>query len=136
MDYYNLEIPAGKWLSLKVAIDGDGSGGDDLDLYEVNDEDAIVWGSYASQPFERIAWYNPGDEVMTRTVRIEGYNGGDSDYDLVTRVEVPTKEAFAHIAHQRRWHRRRADVEGEEWRRRERGGSAGRVVVNPDLLRP
>ncbi|MEE2829084.1 MAG: hypothetical protein VX498_07845 [Myxococcota bacterium] len=86
IDHYRVEVPAGRWLSLKMTIDGDGSGGDDLDMYEVNEDGEELWGSFASQPFERLAWYNPSSEPVEHTVRIEGYNGGDSDYDLLMRI--------------------------------------------------
>lgn len=86
VDYYLLQIPARKWLSMKITIHGDGSGGDDLDLIEVDESDNEVWGSFASQPFERVAWYNPTDDVMTRRVRVLGYNGAGDDYDITLRT--------------------------------------------------
>jgi hypothetical protein len=86
VDYYQVSIPPGKWLSMKITIHGDGSGGDDLDLIEVNEDDAEVWGSFASQPFERIAWYNPSEEAMNRIVRVQGYNGANDDYDISLRL--------------------------------------------------
>jgi len=86
LDYYVLEVPSRKWLSMKITIHGDGSGGDDLDLIEVDNNDNEIWGSFASQPFARIAWYNPTDEVMTRTVKVIGYNGANDEYDITVRV--------------------------------------------------
>ena len=85
-DYYQLEIPAQQWLSLEMTIDGSGSGGSDLDLIEVDEDDERIWASESSQPFERLAWYNPTGTPMTRWVRVEGYNGADDDYDLLVRV--------------------------------------------------
>ncbi len=68
-------------------IDGAGEGQTDLDLYEVDGDDEVVWGSASSQPFERIAWFNPDDEPMSRFVRVEGYAGARADYDILLRVD-------------------------------------------------
>ena len=85
VDYYRVDIPAGKWLTVRIDIDGDGVGGDDLDMYEVDDEDEVLWASAASQPYERLGWYNPGSDRLIKLLRVEGYNGAGSDYDLLVR---------------------------------------------------
>jgi hypothetical protein len=86
VDYYRIDIPSQKWVSLKISIHGDGAGGDDLDLVEIDEDDEIVWASAASQDYERLAWYNPTSERWIRYVRVEGYNGAGSDYDILVRV--------------------------------------------------
>jgi hypothetical protein len=86
VDYYRLDVPPGRWVSLRVTIDGSGSGQTDLDLYEVDADDAVVQGSASGQPFERIAFYNPGAEPAPHYVRVEGFQGGRADYDILTHV--------------------------------------------------
>ncbi len=87
LDYYRIDVPPHRWLSLTVFIDGDGAGQTDLDLWAIDDEDETYWGSASGQPFERIAFYNPGDEPLTKYVRVEGWDGGRADYDLLMRVD-------------------------------------------------
>ena len=86
LDYYFLDVPPMKWMSMRIDIHGDGAGNDDLDLLEMTEDDVELWGSYASQPFERIAWYNPTEEPMRKIVRVKGYDGAGDDYDITLRV--------------------------------------------------
>ncbi len=85
IDYYRIDIPPQRWVSLRIEVDGDGAGSDDLDLIEVDANDEPVWASETAQPYERLAWYNPTSEPWSRFVRIEGYNGAGSDYDILVR---------------------------------------------------
>ena len=84
LDYYRVDVPPRRWLQVTIEME-DGSGQDDLDLYEVNEEDEDVWMSAASQPFERLAWFNPGDVPYSRFLRVQGYNGGRGDYNIEIR---------------------------------------------------
>jgi len=86
IDYYRVDVPAGKWLTVRIDIDGDGAGNDDLDLIEVDSEDEVFQQSASSQPYERLGWYNPTDAPSTKILRVEGYNGAGSDYDILVRV--------------------------------------------------
>jgi hypothetical protein len=85
LDFYRVDVPAGKWLSVRVGIAGSGAGGTDLDLYEVDAEGEEVWLSASEQDFERLAWFNPTGKPWTRYLRVEGYNDAEADYDLLVR---------------------------------------------------
>jgi len=84
VDYYRVDVPPRRWLQVTIEMET-GSGQDDLDLIEVNDEDDDVWQSASEQPFERLAWFNPGDEPYSRYLRVEGYDGARGDYDIEIR---------------------------------------------------
>jgi len=85
VDYYRIDIPPQRWISVQIDIDGDGAGGDDLDLIEIDADDEPVWESSAAQAYERLAWFNPTSERWIRYLRVEGYNGAGSDYDILVR---------------------------------------------------
>lgn len=87
VDYYRMDVPAHRWASLKITIDGPGDGQTDLDLFEVDEDDEVIWGSAAGQPFERIAFYNPTDEPVSHFARVEGWEGSRADYDILVRVD-------------------------------------------------
>jgi len=87
VDYYRIDVPRGRWASVKITIDGDGDGQTDLDLYEVDAEDEVIWASASGQPFERLAWFNDTDAPVSRFLRVEGYGGARADYDILVRVD-------------------------------------------------
>jgi hypothetical protein len=104
LDFYRIEITPGTWLSLSMLIDGSGHNGTDrtdLDLWEINRTDApidvsldrydtdlddvdVIWSSAAHSPLERLAWFNPTDEVIDRLVMVNGFDGAEGSYTLST----------------------------------------------------
>ena len=83
VDYYAVDIPEGRWLSVELTI---GEAGEDLDLLELNDEGEQIWGSMtAGQPYERLAFYNPGPDVQRRWLKVDGDGSAASDYTLLIR---------------------------------------------------
>ena len=102
VDYYYVDIPAGKWLSVEIVIDGTGKGKQDLDLFELENPDAaidprldvygdedpdnILWISATTQPYERLAWYNPGPETMRRYLAVDGYKKSEALYNIDIRT--------------------------------------------------
>jgi hypothetical protein len=102
-DVYRVDVPAGKWVSIEIQIDGTGKGKSDLDLFElegpdtkINDyldmstesgKDDKVWESAVSEDYERLAWYNPYDEPVAKYVMVKGYKAKATDYTLVIRQE-------------------------------------------------
>lgn len=107
-DVYRVDVPANTWLSVAMYIDGSGSSrgdGTDLDLWEVDPEsvlpdaldiideepdsgfeDDIIWYSASEQPYERLAWFNETDEVVSHYLIIDGWDGSASRYDLLVRT--------------------------------------------------
>ena len=85
LDYYRIDVPSGRWMQVTIELES-GAGQDDLDLIEVDADDDLIWASAASQPFERLAWFNPSDAPRTRYLRVEGYNGGRGDYAIEVRT--------------------------------------------------
>lgn len=85
LDYYRIDVPAGRWMQVTIEMES-GAGQEDLDMYEVDAEDEELWASATAQPFERLAWFNPGDEPRTRYLRVEGYDGGRGDYSIEIRT--------------------------------------------------
>lgn len=86
VDYYRIDVPPGSWLSAEVIIDGNGRAGTDLDLYEVDTAGEPVWASATEEPYERLAWYNPGTDPLSKVLRVEGFEGAAADYDLLVRT--------------------------------------------------
>ena len=87
VDYYRIDVPPKRWVSLKVTIDGDGDGQTDLDLLEIDADDEVIWGSASGEAFERIAFHNPTDEPVSHFARVEGYDGARADYDILVHVD-------------------------------------------------
>lgn len=85
VDYYRIDVPAGRWMQVTIEMES-GSGQEDLDMYEVDAEDEEIWWSATAQPFERLAWFNPSEEVRTRYLRVAGYDGARGDYDIEIRT--------------------------------------------------
>jgi len=103
LDVYRIDIPAHSWVSVELAIDGSGAGPTDLDLWQIdNPTDAlpghldllndsasdmnVVWYSASEESYERLAWYNPTAERLTKTFVVDGYEGASATYDLVLSV--------------------------------------------------
>ncbi len=104
VDFYQLEIAPGTWRSLTMLIDGSGHNGtdrSDLDLWELNRSDApidpaldrfdtpldgldVIWSSAAHSALERLAWFNPSDEIVQRVVMVNGFDGAEATYSLST----------------------------------------------------
>ncbi len=87
-DYYRIDIPAGRWVSVEIVIDGLGNSfdGTDFDLWEVDDEGDRLWGSASDRlTYERLAWFNPGEHPVSRYLLVEGSNTNDGVYDLRVR---------------------------------------------------
>ena len=86
LDFYAVDIPEGRWLSVELTI---AEAGQDLDLIEVAESGEELWGSVtAAQPYERLAWFNPGPEPMRRWVKVNGAGSDASDYSLLIRRSV------------------------------------------------
>ena len=85
-DWYQINIPAGMWVSVEIDISGAGSGTTDLDLVEVDPDGDALWWSASEQAYERLAWYNPGQAPQERYLMVYGYQGAATDYDIVVRV--------------------------------------------------
>ena len=86
-DYYRIDIPAGRWVSVEIQIDGLGNSfdGTDFDLWEVDDDGDRLWGSSSDRlTYERLAWFNPGDSPVARYLLVEGAEE-DGNYDIVVR---------------------------------------------------
>lgn len=88
VDVYRIDVPAGSWASVEIAIDGSGQQGTDLDLYELDDAGDEVWQSAFDQDYERLAWYNPGDEPVIRWLEVRGWRGAEADYSVIVRVSA------------------------------------------------
>ena len=86
MDWYSVAVPAGKWLSIEVIIDGNGSGSSDIDLYEVNSASEGIQVSWSEQAYERLAVYNDGSSERTFSFAVTPYESAATDYDLLLRV--------------------------------------------------
>ncbi|MBJ95994.1 MAG: hypothetical protein CMP23_16140 [Rickettsiales bacterium] len=88
-DYYRIDVPPGKWLSVEVFIDGSGNNNPldstDLDLWEVDDNDDELWWSATENNRERLAWFNPTEETEAHYLVVKGYNGAEADYDIEIR---------------------------------------------------
>ncbi len=87
-DYYRIDVPAGRWLSVEIVIDGLGNSfdGTDFDLWEVDDDGEKLWGSYSDRlTYERIAWFNPGEHPVTRYFLVDNSDTNDGVYDLRVR---------------------------------------------------
>ncbi len=85
-DWYQINIPAGTWVSVEIDISGSGAGGTDLDLVEVNPAGDAQWWSASEQSYERLAWYNPGQAAQERYLMVYGYQGAAADYEIIVRV--------------------------------------------------
>ncbi len=105
IDVYRIDVPAHSWLSLQMVPEHGGDGDSDLDMWQLDDPDNpvdprldfvdldaddaernVLWYSATAQSYERLAWYNPGDERMSRFVAIDGYEGAYDDYELELSV--------------------------------------------------
>ena len=90
-DYYRVEIPGERWLSVSIEIDGTGTGFTytDFDLYELEEDpgedDDFVWMSATEEPYERLAWFNPGPDPMYRYLLVDAYSGSHGNYDIVVQ---------------------------------------------------
>ena len=83
VDHYAVDIPEGRWLSVELTID---EAGQDLDLLELNEEGEQVWGSVtAGQPYERLAFFNPGPDVQRRWLMVNADGNDASAYTLLIR---------------------------------------------------
>ena len=103
IDVYVVQVPPGSWLSVEVEIDGSGHNGTDktdLDLWELDDpedpldealrtsdEDDVVWASASSQPYERLAWHNLGEEPERHYIAVDGYRKATATYALRVTVD-------------------------------------------------
>jgi len=88
-DWYQVNIPAGMWVSVEIDIDGSGSNASDnsdLDLIEVNPAGDAQWWSASEQPYERLAWYNPTQAPVARYLVVYGYQNAAAEYDIIVRV--------------------------------------------------
>jgi hypothetical protein len=86
VDYYAVDVPEGRWLSVEVIIEEDGA---DLDLIEVNEDGEPGWGSVtAAQPYERLAWFNPGPGEQRHYLMVDGAGSDSSDYTILIRRSV------------------------------------------------
>lgn len=86
VDFYAVDIPEGRWLSVELIL---GDVGEDLDLVEVDEDGEVLWASVtAAQPYERLAWYNPGPDAQRRWLKVEGAGGAESDYTLYVRRSI------------------------------------------------
>jgi len=90
-DWYQVNIPAGTWVSVEIDIDGSGNNGSDnsdLDLVEVNPAGDAQWWSASEQGYERLAWYNPTQSAVSRYLMVYGYQSAAADYDIIVRVSA------------------------------------------------
>ena len=87
-DYYRVDVPAGKWLSVEITIDGSGNNfndSSDLDLWEVDENDEEIWWSATEHHRERLAWFNPTEFDQSHFLLVKGYDGAEADYDIEIR---------------------------------------------------
>jgi len=88
-DWYQINVPAGMWVSVELDIDGSGHNGTDMtdiDLVEADAAGDPIWWSASEQDYERLAWHNPGTVAISKTLFVYGYNGAVADYDILIRV--------------------------------------------------
>jgi hypothetical protein len=85
-DFYAVDVPEGRWLSVELIID---EAGQDLDLIEVTEDGTERWGSVtAEQPYERLAFFNPRPEPARHWLKVNGAGSDASDYTLLIRRSV------------------------------------------------
>jgi hypothetical protein len=87
-DYYRVDVPAGKWLSVEITIDGSGNNfndSSDLDLWEVDSNDEEIWWSATEHHRERLAWFNPTEHDESHFLLVKGYDSAEADYDIEVR---------------------------------------------------
>lgn len=94
IDLYRVDVPPGRWLSVEVIIDGHGTQVDhtDFDLwelpatgYEDSPSESGIWWSASEESYERLAWYNAGDEVAPHYFAVDPYLTSEGAYDLLVR---------------------------------------------------
>lgn len=92
IDLYRVDIPAGRWLSVEVRIDGAGTSVDrtDFDLYELSEagfeespSESAIWWSASEEPYERLAWFNNGSADLIRYFAVDPYLNSEGTYDLI-----------------------------------------------------
>ena len=84
-DHYLLYLAPGQYASVEVVIDGNGKNRSDLDLVEVDAAGEALWASSAEQPYERLAWFNNTDAVLTKILQVDGFEDAETNYDLLIR---------------------------------------------------
>jgi len=85
VDWYRVDIAPERWLSVEIMIHGSGANitdGTDLDLYETDEDGDNIWWSAVEEDYERLAWYNPSDQWVSRYLKIDAYGGSAAEYDI------------------------------------------------------
>jgi hypothetical protein len=86
-DYYRIDVPPQRWISVEMTIYGLGNSfdGTDFDMWEVDEDGDRLWASASDRlKYERLAFYNPTDEPVAHYLLIEG-SETDGVYDLIVR---------------------------------------------------
>jgi len=89
VDWYRIDVPPGRWVSVELQIDGSGrnaTDGTDLDLFHCDEVGDDVWSSAHEQDWEMLSFANLGDEPESHYLRVDPYNTGAADYTLAIRT--------------------------------------------------
>ena len=87
VDYYVMNVPPDTYASVRVEIDGTGSGSTDLDLYEVDDIGTTgLQVSWSEQPYERLAVFNPTASTLPYYWAVQPYSSAVAEYDLEIQI--------------------------------------------------
>ncbi|HCP46494.1 MAG TPA: hypothetical protein DIU15_10645 [Deltaproteobacteria bacterium] len=85
VDWYRVDIAPERWLSVEIMIHGSGANladNSDLDLYETDSDGDEIWWSAVEEDYERLAWYNPSDQWVSRYLKVDAYGGAAAEYDI------------------------------------------------------
>ena len=85
VDWYGIDVPPGRWISVEVIIDGSGSGNTDLDLVETDEDGEPIWGSQSAHSYERLAFFNPTDRDRRHFMNVAGWALAEGEYEIEIR---------------------------------------------------
>jgi len=87
-DVFVLNLPPETWASVELDISGSGSGGSDLDLYELVADGQSVQNSYTTNGYERLAVYNQTASPRQHVFQVHPYQGATASYEVVVRASA------------------------------------------------
>ncbi len=85
VDWYGIDVPPGRWVSVELVIDGSGTGNTDLDLIETDADGEVIWGSQAQLSYERVAFFNPTDQDRRHYLYVAAWALAEANYELIVR---------------------------------------------------
>jgi hypothetical protein len=133
-DWYRIDVPPGKWVSVELVIHGSGNNwadDSDLDLWQMDEDGDEIWWSATEQPYERLAWFNETDVPVPHFFKVDGYQGAHGGYDLFVERSKFHEDRDCDDAYEEE-----AEEDGEDYDEDDESGPCNRILQFPQAETP